>query len=183
MKNLIALATLGLLLAGASGSATAESAKVLTLPRGSALACQGSVDDFGDRERAPFSISWWSYGVREDVSTISRFYEKTFGRSPEPDQHGGLSWKFADGLIYTVHSVGAAAHWLACADKLGGIKAVIVVSRGGAKAVPHDADLRSQAWDLRRRAAPAIPKPASISASEPGSGTWATSSKLKSSIA
>lgn len=137
MKTFIAFTILSLFIVGAGSSAIAEPLEARPLPPGATLACQGAVDDFGDRGRAPFSISWQSFSARQDVSAISSFYEKIFGRSPQLNPHGGLTWKFAGGLIYAIYPVSAGTHWLECLDKRKDIAAVILISKGSEKAAEH----------------------------------------------
>ena len=76
-KLLVSLVPLVWATTGIAGAETDESK---ALPAGAAFACQQSVDDFGDRDRKPFSIHWESYSVKQDVSATARFYEQRFGR-------------------------------------------------------------------------------------------------------
>jgi len=65
----------------ASNAASGEADRSKVLPPGAAFACHQSVDDFGDRDRKPFSIHWESYSVRQDVLTIAEF-TKTHSAAP-----------------------------------------------------------------------------------------------------
>jgi len=118
----------------ATGTAATETDGRRVLPASAALACQESVDDFGDRDRKPFSIHWESYSVKQDVSATAKFYEQRFGRPPDRDRHEGFEWKFDGGLIYAIYPVTLSAPWLECLESREGISAVILISEGGPKA-------------------------------------------------
>lgn len=118
----------------ATGIAATETNGSKVLPASAALACQQSVDNFGDRDRKPFSIHWESYSVKQDVSATAKFYEQRFGRPPDRDRHEGFEWKFDGGLIYSIYPVTLSAPWLECLESREGISAVILISEGGPKA-------------------------------------------------
>lgn len=118
----------------ATGIAATETNGSKLLPASAALACQQSVDNFGDRDRKPFSIHWESYSVKQDVSATAKFYEQRFGRPPDRDRHEGFEWKFDGGLIYSIYPVTLSAPWLECLESREGISAVILISEGGPKA-------------------------------------------------
>jgi hypothetical protein len=118
----------------ATGIAVAETDGSKALPAGAALACQQSVDDFGDRDRKPFSIHWESYSVKQDVSATAKFYEQRFGRPPDQDRNGGFEWKFDGGLIYAIYPITSNTPWLECLESRESISAVILISEGGSKA-------------------------------------------------
>jgi hypothetical protein len=111
-----------------SSAARAETGGGKVLPHGSAVACQQSVDDLGDRDRKPFSIHWKSYSVRQNVSTIVKFYEQRFGRPPDSERHGGFVWKLAGRLTYAIHPYTSGTPWLECKENHEGISTVILIS-------------------------------------------------------
>lgn len=118
----------------ATGIAVAETDGSKVLPAGASLACQQSVDDFGDRDRKPFSIHWESYSVKQDVLATAKFYEQRFGRPPDGDKYGGFDWKFDGGLTYAIYPVTSGAPWLECLESREDISAVILISEASPKA-------------------------------------------------